>query len=264
MRVALVSLNHAWENKDLNFQACRTFIEKAKTQDVELVIFPEMTLTAFSMNTEETAEDRATSNTATLFQKLAAEFQIAIVFGVVFRDGDKATNNALMIDSAGVIKGCYSKIHPFSFAGEDKVFNGGSEIIHAELGPMVIGLTICYDLRFPEIYSALAKHCDLIINIANWPAKRIDHWNALLKARAIENQLFMVGVNRTGVDGNGFSYVKSSMVVTPDGVMIEPVESWNEMDIFDIDLGDVSRYRTNFPTVRDKRYALYSAFFGNY
>ena len=212
MRVALVSLNQVWENKEENFLTCRSFVESAKAQGVELVIFPEMTLTAFSMNTSYTAEDRWTSPTVALFQKLAVEFKMAIIFGVVFKDGDKATNNAAIIDSNGFVLGSYSKIHPFSYSGEERFFRGGNNIFAAKFGALTIGLTICYDLRFPEIYSALGKQCDLIINIANWPGKRIDHWNTLLKARAIENQLFVIGVNRTGTDENALEYIKSSTV----------------------------------------------------
>lgn len=259
MRVALVSLNQAWENKELNIQACRSYIIKAKEQKAELVVFPEMTLTAFSMNTEATAEERLSSESVEWFKKLAREFQISLVFGVVYRDGEKATNNALMIDSVGIIRGSYSKIHPFTFAGEDKVFNGGSEICVVNLEPLTIGLTICYDLRFPEIYSALGQHCDLIINIANWPARRIDHWHALLKARAIENQLFMVGVNRVGVDGKGLEYLKSSQVINPNGELLSPVISEDQIEIFDIDPEFTTKFKQTFSTTQDRKPALYKS-----
>lgn len=259
MRVALVSLNQAWENKNLNLQACRSYIQKAKAEDVELIIFPEMTLTAFSMNTVATAEEGLSSESVERFKELATEFHIAIVFGVVFRDGDKATNNALMIDGEGLIRGTYSKIHPFTFAGEDKVFNGGSEICVVKLEPLTIGLTICYDLRFPEIYSALAQHCDLIVNIANWPARRIDHWNTLLKARAIENQLFMLGVNRIGVDGKGLEYLKSSQVINPNGEFLRPVISEDEIEIFDIDPEFTTKFKQTFSTTQDRKPALYKS-----
>ena len=260
MRLALISLDQAWEDKACNTQACRAFLQRAKTQGVELVIFPEMTLTAFSMNTQNTAEEAVTSATVRLFQDLAVEFQIAIVFGVVVRDGDKALNMALAVDSDGLVKIRYAKIHPFTFAGEDKVFNGGAEIFHARLGAMTIGLTICYDLRFPELYSALATDCDLIINIANWPAKRVDHWNALLKARAIENQIFIAGVNRTGVDGNGLQYVKSSQVVNPNGELLTPVMSEPEFDIFDIDPEYIDKFKRTFSTTQDRKPTLYKSF----
>lgn len=259
MRVALASLNQAWENKSANFQVCCSYVQRAKAKGAELVIFPEMTLTAFSLNTGDTAEERATSATLELFKELAKEHQIAIIFGVVFREGDKATNNALMVDGSGNIKGSYSKIHPFTFAGEEKVFNGGNEICIVKLEPMTIGLTICYDLRFPEIYSALGKQCDLIINIANWPARRVDHWNALLKARAIENQIFIVGVNRTGTDGKGLEYVKSSQVNNPNGELLSPVLSEDELDIFDVDPEVISKFKQTFSTTQDRKPALYKS-----
>lgn len=259
MRIALVSLDQAWENKGENIQVCRYFVQKAKVQGAELVIFPEMTLTAFSMNTNNTAEERATSATVKLFKDLAKENQISIVFGVVFQDGDKATNNAIMVDGNGDIKGCYNKIHPFTFAGEDKVFRGGNEICVIKLEPMSLGLTICYDLRFPEIYSALANQCDLIINIANWPARRVNHWNVLLKARAIENQLFIVGVNRIGIDGKGLEYVKSSQVLNADGESLRPIMSEDNFDIFDIDPEFTGKFKKIFSTSQDRKPALYQS-----
>lgn len=259
MRIALVSLDQAWEKKDINLAACRSFTQSAKAHNVELVIFPEMTLTAFSMNIQSSAEDEQTSPTVESFRVIAQEFQVAIICGVVFKDGDKATNNALMIDRGGRAKARYSKIHPFTFAGEDKVFNGGSQISFGEIDSMTIGLTICYDLRFPEVYSALGKKCELIVNIANWPARRVDHWNVLLKARAIENQLFVVGVNRTGVDGKGLEYKKSSQIINPNGELVSPVLSEGLMDIYEIDSALISQFKQVFSTTQDRKPALYKS-----
>ena len=259
MLVALVSLNQAWENKDKNFQACRSFAQRAKAMGAELVIFPEMTLTAFSMNIGNTAEDYANSLTVESFKELAQEIQVAIIFGVVFRDADKATKNVLLIDCNGKIKGRYSKIHPFTFAGEDNFFNGGNEICVAKLEMVTIGLTICYDLRFPEIYSALGMQSDLIINIANWPAKRVDHWNTLLKARAIETQVFVIGINRTGTDSKGLEYVKSSQAINPNGELLSPEASDDELDVFDIDPELISKFRQTFSTTQDRKSEFYKS-----
>jgi omega-amidase len=252
-----VSLNQVWENKDENFQACRSFVKSAKVQGAELVIFPEMTLTAFSMNTGGTAEDCETSLTIELFKKLAVEFQVAIIFGVVFRHGGKASNNAVLIDANGFVLGSYSKIHPFSFSGEEQFFRGGNEICVAKLGALTIGLTICYDLRFPEIYSALGKQCDLIINIANWPARRISHWNTLVEARAIENQLFVAGVNRTGIDGKGIEYIKSSIVINPNGESLTPVYTEMQLDVYYIDSSFISQFKKTFSTTQDRKPEFY-------
>ena len=259
MRIALVSLNQVWENKEENFLTCRSYVQSAKVQDVELVIFPEMTLTAFSMNTEVTAEDSSCSLTVDSFKKLAEEFQVAIIFGVVFRDNEKATNNAILVDKTGSVKDSYRKIHPFSFTGEDKLFDGGNKISFSKIGQINIGLTICYDLRFPEIYSALGRSCELIINIANWPARRVEHWNSLLKARAIENQLFIVGVNRTGTDGMGLAYVKSSQAINPNGDLLIPVIFNEYLDIFDIDPEYIVQFKKTFSTTQDRKHVLYKS-----
>lgn len=258
MRIVLVSLDQAWEDKGGNSAACRALIRKAKEYEAELVVFPEMTLTGFSMDTGSISEDQNASKTVELFRGLAEEFRLAIVFGVVFFTANKATNNALIVDGNGILQESYAKIHPFSYAGEDKVFEAGDKIAYTKLG-INIGLTICYDLRFPEIYSALGKHCDLIVNIANWPARRISHWNALLKARAIENQVFVAGVNRTGIDGNGLEYVRSSQVVNPNGEVLQPVITEEYMDVVDIDPGYATEFRRSFPTTKDRKPELYKS-----
>lgn len=259
MRIALVSLDQVWENKGENFSNCRLAVQNAKVQGAELVIFPEMTLTGFSMNISDTAEDRTKSPSVELFQQLARESRIAIIFGVVLQDGNKAINNAILVDSEGVIKGNYSKIHPFSFGGEDKLFNGGDQLCLAKIGEITLGITICYDLRFPEIYTALGKHCELIVNIANWPAKRVEHWNTLLKARAIENQIFVIGVNRIGTDGNGITYLKSTKAVNPGGDQIVPICSGEQLDVFDIEPNFVAQFRQLFSTTQDRKTALYKS-----
>jgi len=157
----------------------------------------------------------------------------------------------------GTSQAIYAKIHPFSFAGEDEVLEAGGRLGTVSVGALRLGASICYDLRFPELYAAMAPACNAAIAIANWPARRIAHWRSLLVARAIENQFFMLGVNRTGIDGNQLAYEKSTMAVCPDGTLLEPLVAGEEMDIYDIDTEAAARYRAEFPTMRDKRYSLY-------
>ena len=128
MKIALVSLNQIWENKSKNFELCVSLIKDAKNEDAELIIFPEMTLTGFSMNIDKTAEDEEKNSSLKKFQQLALENEIAIIFGMVIKDNRKAKNRAYFIDKLGKILGSYDKIHPFSFAGEDKYFNGGDKV----------------------------------------------------------------------------------------------------------------------------------------
>lgn len=256
MKLALVSLNQIWEDKKANLELCEKHIQKASQVNVDLIVFPEMTLTGFSNNIQQTAEEFKKSQTIKEFASIAKRFGIAIIFGVVIQDGGKALNKSIFIDNNGEILGDYAKIHPFSFAGEDKFFNSGKELSIVSFKDTKIGLTICYDLRFPEIYGALGRQCDLIINIANWPFKRIAHWNILLQARAIENQIFVAGVNRIGIDGNGLEYIESSDIFNANGEKLE-FKHHEDMKIYDIDKNWTKEFKTKFNTVNDRRLGLY-------
>jgi len=260
MKIALVSLNQKWEDKVANKERCKIFLEKAVNNDAEVVIFPEMTLTGFSMNINNIAESIENADTIQFFQDQAITNRISILFGIVVKDDGKALNKAIFITSSGVINCIYSKIHPFSFAEENKYFNSGDTLGIFDFKDIKIGLTICYDLRFPELYQALSKECSIIINIANWPAKRIDHWKTVLISRSIENQVFMIGVNRIGIDGNNISYEKSSMVFDPDGKTVISLYSEEELDILEIEPELALESRNNFPIKNDRKIDLYKRF----
>lgn len=252
MRIALVSLDQVWEDKEANKQKCEYYTDKASQNDCELVIFPEMTLTGFSMNTELIKEEEVKSTTIHFFTQLARKNNISIAFGVVFRKRNKATNNLVVINSSGNLLASYAKVHPFSYSGENNYYIGGEKLKDCSIGNAVIGLTICYDLRFPEIFQGLSKKCNIIVNIANWPEKRINHWNTLLEARSIENQSFIIGVNRTGIDGNNISYIKSSAVFDPSGMKLEPMDSYSDLDIYEINPDNVDSIRKAFPVKKDR------------
>jgi len=257
IKIALVSLNHVWENKQKNKQNCITYIKKAADQKAEIVIFPEMTLTGFSMKSREIAEDIDGSETIEFFRKMALEYFITIVFGIVLFSSENPTNNLFAISPEGKILVKYTKIHPFTYSSEDKYYTKGNELAECTIGGITFGYAICYDLRFPELYQALSKQSKIIITIANWPKARVGHWKVLLRARAIENQSVCIGVNRVGEDGNGIEYVKSSFVFDQSGNMILPEFSENEFDVFDIDVAKVNEERDRFPIKNDRRIDLY-------
>ena len=259
MKIALVSLNQVWEDKKANQASCQEYIEKASALKADLIIFPEMTLTGFSMNTDLISESPDQSNTLDFFSGHSIRNSIGIAFGVVLRKDDKATNNLIILDKNGNLLANYAKIHPFSFSGENNYYAGGDKLGSCRLENAEIGLSICYDIRFPEIFQALSKSCNLILTIANWPEKRIRHWNTLLEARAIENQLFMIGVNRTGTDGNNLRYVKSSVVFDPTGEKIESSHSYLDMDIFDLELSKTQTVRNGFPLKQDRKTEFYKS-----
>ena len=256
MKIALVSLNQVWEDKKENLLLCEQYVQKASQIGVNLIVFPEMTLTGFSNNIDSTSENFENSKTIKEFSFLAKRFDISIIFGVVIQNKDKALNKAIFVNNSGEILDHYTKIHPFSFAGEDKFFNAGNRLSIVNFYTFNIGLTICYDLRFPELYSALGKQTDIIINIANWPLKRIEHWNILLKARAIENQIFVAGINRIGVDGNNLEYIESSNIFNANGDELE-FEKYENMKIYSVNKNFIKEFKSKFNTTNDRKVEFY-------
>ncbi|MCW7471408.1 nitrilase-related carbon-nitrogen hydrolase [Leptospira kanakyensis] len=261
MKIGLVSLNQAWLNKEKNLDECFRYIRLASEENCSLIIFPEMTLSSYSLDVQLFVEDQFESNTISKFAKLSKENNINIFYGVCLLNSsaNQVANHFCVAEKDGNSYSIYKKIHPFTFAGEDLVLSGGDTLGKIELEGWNIGTTICYDLRFPEIYSILARNSHMGVVIANWPDKRIFHWRTLLVARAIENQMYMVGVNRTGTDGNGLTYERSSMLVSPQGIVEKPLKEIDLMDIYELELLEVTKYRQDFPTVRDKKFPLYKS-----
>lgn len=259
MKIALISLDQKWEDKAYNMQRCTELAARAAECGADLVVFPEMTLTGFSMNTQLSAEVPSVSSSLVAFSTLAKNHHVWLVAGVVMSDAGKAANTLVAFSDKGVEQARYVKMHPFSFAGEDRFFQPGNRLAKMQMPELSLGFSICYDLRFPELYSGLAKDCDVLVNIANWPKRRVMHWRALLQARAIENQTFVVGVNRIGVDGNGLEYERSSVVVNANGEFIEPILTEGEMDIFEISRQELLDFRRGFSTRQDRLPDLYRA-----
>lgn len=262
MRVALASLNQVWQDKETNFRRCTELAIEAADKGCNLIVFPEMTLTGYSLDAG-TAEHLEDSPTLMRFAELARQVGIDVIFGCGLYSGSatRPYNRLCVALRDGGVESPYAKLHPFTFAGEEAVFVAGSSLAIVTAGGLRLGCGICYDLRFPEPFSAMAAACDVLVVIANWPARRVGHWRTLLQARAIENQCYVLGVNRIGRDGNGLDYEKSSMVVAPNGSLREPLSSSRELDVYDVDPAEVVSYRATFPTVRDKRFDLYRDLF---
>lgn len=264
MKVSLASINQLWLDKNKNFEECIRNIKQASSTGSELIIFPEMTLTGFAID-DEISEYVDDSVTIEKFKKSSYENRINIIFGASIRKNksELPQNMLILSGKSGIIEAMYAKTHPFSFANEDKFMQAGNDLSFSKVGDLTIGFLICYDLRFPELCTTLSAKCDVIVVIANWPAKRIHHWKSLLTARAIENQCFFIGVNRIGTDGNNIEYIRSSIAVSPDGNIIEPLYSSSILDTYEIDKGIVDDYRKQFPTIQDKRYDFYAELLKN-
>jgi len=261
MRIALVSLDQTWLDKESNFAECERYTRQASDAGCNAVVFPEMTLTGFAPDVQSIIEPAAESQSMLQFAELAQRYRIDIVFGVCLQgaEEERPFNTLCIATSSGYVEPVYNKMHLFTYADEDRFLTAGDQIAIRNICGIRFGFAICYDLRFPELFSLLAKQSDALMVIANWPARRVDHWRTLLLARAIENQCSVVGVNRIGADGNGLQYEKSSFVVQPEGIVQSPDFSSEVLDIYEIDPEENCFYREQFPTVRDKRYELYGS-----
>ena len=192
MKIALVSLNSVWEDKQSNLISVENCI-KSIGNNAEYIIFPEMTLTGFSVYNLDLAEDLENSESIKYFQQLAKKYNLNIIFGLLISRENNIYNSCIAVNKNGHISASYEKIHLFSFSGEDKFIKSGNEIISLSWDGGW-GLSICFDLRFPDLYQILSKQNLILLNIANWPKDRVLHWKALLRARAIENQSFMINL----------------------------------------------------------------------
>lgn len=257
MKIGLVQNNILWENKLFNLNSSKSIFKKAKACSIDLLLFPELSFTGFSMNIEAIQEFNQES--INYIASLCKSNHINAGFGYVQGDSTskKGKNNYVIINALGEILCTYTKIHPFSIGDEDKFYEGGTNLSFAKINEINICPLICYDLRFPEIFQIASKKCALITVAANWPASRKDHWITLLKSRAIENQCYIAGVNRIGI-GNKITYSGNSMIIDPLGNIIADAEDGVEdIIIAEISQELVDTTRKNFSVKSDRREELY-------
>lgn len=257
IKIALVQTQIVWEDKERNFETAGKWIGEAAGKRAEAVFFPEMSFTGFSMNTDVTQEDD--ERTIRYMGGLARKYHISIGFGWVKGcagpDG-RCENHYTVVDSAGDVLSDYAKIHPFSFSGEDERFQGGSALVHFGLNGIPYSSFVCYDLRFPEIFQAASGKAHMIVVPANWPAERREHWKLLLRARAVENQVYILAVNCVGETG-GILYAGDSCVIAPDGEVRAALSGTEGMILSELS-DDTGRFRGEFPVKQDRREAFYA------
>ncbi len=248
MKIGLLQYSPIWESKKENKEKILLLLESEI--DMDLLIFPEMTLTGFTMKSDEFAESLL-GESSKFFSELAISKKTHIFAGVIIKGKRKSFNTLIHIKPDGKLLKLYRKIHPFSYSKEDQFFDPGSKPARTKVKSWQVGLSICYDLRFPELYRKYGKkRTHLIVNIANWPDTRIEHWHTLLKARAIENQCYVAGVNRVG-DAQGLHYNGFTSIFDPMGKIIVSVENEERIIIAEIDRNIVDETRKKFPFLDD-------------
>lgn len=249
MKIGLLQYSPEWENVEANISTIESLISK-NISDEDIIAFPEMTLTGFTMNSKKFAEEIDGTGTK-YFISLSQRLKKHLFAGIIEKDDKNIYNSLVHFDSNGLIRARYRKIHPFSYAKEDESYSAGKELVTTNIEKMKIGLTICYDLRFPELYRFYGKdRAEIMINIANWPVTRIEHWKHLLKSRAIENQCFIIGVNRIGNDPFN-EYNGSSAIFDPMGEEVLMCDNEEGLFSTEIDLSKVEEVRNKLPFLED-------------
>ena len=253
MKVTLCQFEIAFEKKEENTRRAIDFMEQARSAGADLVLFPEMSLTGFSMNITFTGEKDRES--VQVMSEATKRIGIAVGFGWTALTGTRGENHYTVINAQGEILSDYVKMHPFSYSGENRYFEKGNALTHFMLGGIPFSNFICYDLRFPEIFQCVSGRAHVIIVAADWPAGRSEHWKCLLRARAIENQCYILGVNTVG-NQNGLRYSGDSCVILPDGTVVEQLSDEEGLIFYDL-VDDVEKFRLGFPVKQDRRMDLY-------
>lgn len=255
MRLACCQLDIAWEAKAVNYRHVDSIVAEAALEPGALLLLPEMFATGFTMHTDAMAEP-LDGPTARYLAALAQRHAIYVQAGVVIREaGDtRPRNEALVFAPDGRLVTRYAKVHLFSVAGEAEHYAPGQKPVLFSWQEAAVGPAICYDLRFPELFRmAAGRGAEIATVIACWPASREEHWLALLRARAIENQCYVAAANRCGQDPLGLAYSGRSQIIDPRGTILADAGNGEGVIQADIDLHALRRYRQAFPALRDMR-----------
>ena len=248
LTITLIQTNLFWENKKANLEMLQQKIESIKER-TEVVILPEMFSTGFSMKPESLAETMD-SETMQWMQKIASKKRIILTGSLIIKEEEKYFNRLIWMLPNGKY-GFYDKRHLFAYADEHLHYTKGNKKLIASVKGWKIHLQICYDLRFPvwarQPPGNLDNQYDLLINIANWPEKRNRAWKALLQARAVENQCFVAGINRTGEDGNGIRYSGDSSLIDPMGEIIYQKNNKEDTFTYTLQKQKITETRSQFP-----------------
>ncbi len=250
LKVALVQTNLVWQNPEQNKINISNKID-ALSENMDLIILPEMFTTGFTMNPYDFAETM--DGEVILWLKSVAKTKnTAITGSLIIKENGKYYNRLVFVFPSGEIQ-IYDKRHTFTFAGEDKVFTAGNNKLIVDYKGWKICPLICYDLRFP-VWARNVENYDVLLYVANWPKPRINAWNTLLKARALENMCYCVGVNRVGVDSRGNTYTGNSAVYDSLGEKlstIKPDIEATEIVVLNKDLLIKNRHEFQFLNDRD-------------
>jgi predicted amidohydrolase len=249
VKVAGIQHDICWEDRDATLAHLEAPVEAAAAQGARLVVLSEMFAVGFTSETDKVAEGPDGPTTQWLGAHAAA-LGVWICGSVPVTAGGTPANR-LVLAGPGGERVTYDKIHPFSYAGEHTRFSPGAAAVTTTVDGVRTNLSICYDLRFADQYWGAAPDTDLYVVVANWPASRRHHWRSLLVARAIENQAYVIGVNRVGTGGKE-SYVGDSSIVDPGGEVLVHAAAVETIVSAEVDPEVVSATRAKYPFLPDR------------
>ena len=251
MEILCLQTDIAWHNPIANVANLTALLVEARPVPGTLVVLPEMCMSGFSRDV--TAATRGVTETELALAGLAVKHGVALMAGLATRADNCGANESVTFGPDGTELARYRKLQPFSMAGESDSYPPGTQIVTFNWGGFTISPFICYDLRFPEIFrAAVDKGANIFAVIGNWPNRRQQHWNILLKARAIENQAAVIGVNRAGTDPE-HSYSGGSLILGPQGEVLAEAGDAPVFIHADVSPALVADWRTQFPALRDRR-----------
>lgn len=247
LKVALVQFDIIWESVAENCWKIEQLVSDYKSE-IDILVLPETFNTGFSLNPEKVSES-IKGDTLEWMRYLASRRNFVVCGSIFIYENGKYYNRFFWVEPEGKTY-IYNKRHLFSLGGEDKSFTPGDSQTIIEYSGWRIFPQICYDLRFP-VWSRNVQSYDLMINVANWPSARTEVWKTLAKARAIENQCYVVAVNRIGVDGMGIEYAGDSQVIDPKGTKIFKAENREIIESVNLDYHQLYSFRKKFDTLKD-------------
>lgn len=253
MRAHLLQLDLVWETPESNYRLVEDALDRARSDPGDLVLLPELFDTGFSFRTDKNTD--AEGKTLAFLLRLADDLGITIQGSRTLRpcDCDKAFNGATIAAPGETLLAEYRKIHPFTYGREPEFFTGGTEVLTYPWNGLTVCPAICYDLRFPELFRmGLGKGAQLFALGANWPSARQHHWRALAIARAIENQAFVLAVNRTGSDPH-LHYAGGTIAIGPKGEILGELGAEPATLSVEIDPQTLHDWRATFPAWKDIR-----------
>lgn len=260
MKIACVQMDIAFGQPELNYRKVLDYLTEAASNGAETIVLPEMWNTGYALTELDTLAD-STTRTVELLKNFAKKHKVNIVGGSVSTEKNGGFYNTMyVVDKNGELVSEYDKAHRFCLMDEHVHLEEGDSLGTFELENTVYGGVICYDIRFPEWIRAQALNgAKLVFVSAEWPEARIDHWRILLQARAIENQIFIVAVNRIGSDPNN-EFGGSTMAVAPWGEVRLDMKKGEGVGYVEIDLNEVEEVRKRIPVFDDRREKLYEKF----